>query len=316
VIFNAFVLCWVSDVVVAFSGGARSDISITDSAKALMNTSRRQSGFTLVELLVVIGIIAVLIAILLPALEQAREEAKLVQCASNMRQVYQVFAMYSAEYDGYYPALWGYFGWPGQAGVIGDFYQLGDGVIVMQNFQQGTAAFANPTKQPIWVCPSDIRPNDQTDYGDLRFVSYLPNAMAWKGALPLDPVGASYPYDNDPSYCTPIKPTRIQCNTANSLSDVVMLAESYYYGGGSNSFYQGATPSEYTFYNDANGFVGRRTNSISWTDGNDDNIVFRHFQNYTEANELYFDGHVQQLNYKEVQGALTSMLTYPDPYSH
>lgn len=57
--------------------------------------SRISRGFTLVELLVVIGIISVLISILLPAMSRARESARRSACLSNLRQVHQVFHMYA-----------------------------------------------------------------------------------------------------------------------------------------------------------------------------------------------------------------------------
>jgi len=64
----------------------------------------RKSGFTLVELLVVIGIIAALVALLLPALNAARAQAKTMACASNLRQIGLALEVYALGNRGGLPA--------------------------------------------------------------------------------------------------------------------------------------------------------------------------------------------------------------------
>src|SRR3954464_4199924 len=78
---------------------------------------KRNAGFTLVELLVVIGIIAVLVGILLPALSKARRSAATVQCSSNMRQIATAMMQYIQANRGKFP--------PAGAPIINNVYPFG-----------------------------------------------------------------------------------------------------------------------------------------------------------------------------------------------
>jgi prepilin-type N-terminal cleavage/methylation domain-containing protein/prepilin-type processing-associated H-X9-DG protein len=124
-----------------------------------------RTGFTLVELLVVIGIISVLIAILLPALNKAREQAKKVQCLSNMRQIGMSMAMYANDNKGFLP-------YP-EAPVAGPGMYLASWAKQLVDGKYITGA-ANGYSSPVFVCPSD---NSPRSWGSV--CSYAANRGHW-----------------------------------------------------------------------------------------------------------------------------------------
>jgi len=64
---------------------------------------RRKKGFTLIELMIVIAIIAILAAVLVPNFMRAREASRLTACKSNLKNISTAVETYSNDWDGLYP---------------------------------------------------------------------------------------------------------------------------------------------------------------------------------------------------------------------
>jgi prepilin-type N-terminal cleavage/methylation domain-containing protein len=169
--------------------GAKGDarLKIARRRNVQMRSSMRAKirAFTLVELLVVIGIISVLISFLLPALTAARDRAGAIACLAQARSLGQSFVMYNNDWRGKYPLIWywepsvgvGHNGWKSEHFA---YYEVG-GFYTWWTWKDGIYPYQKSMKG--WQCPKQEYPLLDGTLAGVKYTiaGYTMNASAGGG---------------------------------------------------------------------------------------------------------------------------------------
>jgi prepilin-type N-terminal cleavage/methylation domain-containing protein len=238
---------------------------------------KKRRGFTLVELLVVIGIIAILISILIPAVNGARLRAKTVMCQSNLKQIYTSCLMFAQDHKQQLP----------RPSIIGD--STGDieveNVCIFPLVGTGEADFVNGAYWPYlssgidarkttWQCPVDNIGHDRAHLGGYidvnRNFSYSMNS-----------------HIADDKYNSPSSPRRgIRLGVVKKATEKIMLYEEF----GPNDAW----------------CLYPRTNADDFPSGRHGNDKGNEqgtagYVNSGKGNHCFFDGHVELIPVATIQ---------------
>ncbi len=259
----------------------------------MKSSSTCRPGFTLVELLISISIIAALIALILPAVNSARENARGVQCQSSMKQIHLAFNSYASENRDYIPSVDSGLSW---AQVLGNAGYFGASTRKAPFITKGTSNVSN-IRWAILRCPSEtpkLVAGGSVNYtGDPTTCwdnDYVPVSYGINITVTPRPRVGGYLYGQPRARWTAGIPS-IQPSEAR------FLADSKHWAWGWDMPYF-STPMD-TLPNDPNGYF------IQYFHG------FRHGGPQNLSNFAHMDGHVSTRQHFAYTGQTNFQILYP-----
>jgi prepilin-type N-terminal cleavage/methylation domain-containing protein/prepilin-type processing-associated H-X9-DG protein len=256
----------------------------------MSRTEQKRSGFTLIELLVVIAIISVLISLLLPAVQSAREAARRMSCANNLKQIGLAMHQYENA-NGVFPpsvvlstnnagAVTWFGGWSAQARVLPYLEQANSyGAL---NFSE---SYSNPVNNTVssmtiaaFICPSEVKPeaalHGSNLIGVLNYGVNMGDWYAWGGINGSDTKGLFT-----------VNRSRTIASVTDGLSNTLMMSEVKAYQA---------------YYRDGGPITGMSPSSIPVPNASPDSITDGFFSATapkTSGHTEWVDGHVHQAGF-------------------